>query len=348
METTAAIEIKLLTDEEALWDQYVQGSSDASLYHLSGWKRVVEQTFRHHTYYLYAWQDNRIVGILPLIFLKSLIFGKFFVSLPYFNYGGIVADTDEICKRLLEQAVHLAQQVGAKHIELRHLVNYELNLLVKTSKVLMVLDLPATSEELWDSFKSKLRSQIKRPEKEGFTVKFGHLEAVESFYEVFAHSQRDLGTPVYTKRLFANILCAFPEQAKIFTVYAQTKPIASGFLLGFKQTLQIPWAGSLRSYNRFGVNMLLYWSILKFACEQGYTHFDFGRSTIDEGTYKFKEQWGAQPVPCYWHYWLPTNNSELPELNPHNPKYQLAIRTWKRLPVPLTKWLGPHIVKFLP
>lgn len=341
------IEIKLLTHEELLWDQYVQESSEASLYHFTGWRRIIEQTFGHHTYYVYALQQNRIVGILPLVFLKSWLFGRFFISVPFFNYGGIVAENHEIRKRLLEKAIQIAQQERAEHIELRHLEHYDLDLPTKTSKVLMILDLPPTPDELWKMFKSKLRSQIRRPEKEGFTVKFGQLDEVESFYEVFVYNMRDLGTPVYTKRLFENTLREFPDSARICTVYDGKSPIASGFIIGFKHLLQIPWASSLRMYNRFSPNMMLYWNILKFACEQGYTQFDFGRSSPNEGTYKFKRQWGAQPVQCYWQYWLSTGD-ELPEINPHNPKYQLAIRTWQRLPIPVTKWLGPKIVKYIP
>lgn len=345
--TPTDIEIKLLTNEVSLWDQYIQGSSEASLYHLTGWKRVIAQTFGHPTYYLYALQHNRIVGILPLVLLKSLLFGRFFISVPFFNYGGIVTTNDTIRKRLLESAIRMAQQQRAKHIELRHLEHYDLGLPTKTSKVLMVLDLPSTSDELWKRFKSKLRSQIRRAEKEGFTVKFGQLDEVESFYEVFVSNMRDLGTPVYSKRLFENTLREFPDRASICTVYDGKKPIAAGFIVGFKNLLQIPWASSLRSYNRFSPNMLLYWNILKFACEQGYTQFDFGRSTPHEGTYKFKQQWGAQPLQCYWQYWL-ARGDEVPELNPHNPKYRLAIRTWQHLPVSVTKWLGPKIVKFIP
>ena len=346
--TSTDIRVNILKqEEEDLWDQYVHNSSATSLYHLSGWKRVVEKTFNHATYYVYASCDNRIVGILPLVFLKSFLFGKFLISLPFFNYGGIIAENHKIRKLLLAEAITIARRVSARHIELRHIENYDLGLPAKTSKVLMVLDLPSTSEELWKSFKSKLRSQIRRPEKEGFTVKFGQQEEVNSFYEVFTYKMRELGTPVYTKRLFENILTEFPDNANICTVYAEDKPIASGFIIGFKELLQIPWAASLRAYDRFSANMMLYWNILKFACEQGYKQFDFGRSTPEEGTYRFKKQWGSKPVQCYWQYWLAVGD-DLPEINPHNPKYQLAIKTWQRLPLSVTTFLGPKIVKFIP
>ena len=340
-------QINILSHETHQWDQYVLKSSTASLYHLSGWKRVVEKTFGHSTFYLYALQNTHIVGILPLVYLKSVLFGKMFVSLPYFNYGGIVAESEEIQRQLLNEAITLAQREKADHIELRHTENFDLGLPAKSSKVLMLLELPETSEELWTRFKSKLRSQIRRPEKEGFTVKFGHLDELENFYQLFAYKMRDHGTPVYTKRLFEHILTEFPENARICTVYDDKTPISTGFIIGFKTLLQIPWAASLRSYDRFGTNMWLYWNILKFGCEQGYKYFDFGRSTLDEGTYKFKKQWGSQPVQCYWHYWL-AKGDDLPEVNPHNPKYQLAIRIWQKLPVSVTKLLGPPIVKFIP
>ncbi|GAK60761.1 hypothetical protein U27_00659 [Candidatus Vecturithrix granuli] len=345
---TPEIHVKQLQKgQETRWDAYVQKASPFAVYHLTAWKRVIENTFGHPVFYLYASHNDDIIGVFPLVFLKSVLFGKFLVSLPYFNYGGILADDDAIRRKLLEEAISIARREGAAHIEMRHLHNYPFDLPTKTSKVLMVLDLPATTEELWNSFKSKLRSQIRRPEKEEFTVRIGHLDEVNNFYQVFAHKMRELGTPVYTKKLFINILQEFPEAVRICTVSDGAKPIASGLILGFQHMLQIPWAATLRAYDRFSVNMMLYWNILKFACEHGYTQFDFGRSTQDEGTYKFKQQWGSEPVPCYWQYWL-AYSGDPPEINPDNPKYRLAINVWQRLPLAVTNFLGPHIVKYIP
>ena len=156
-----------------------------------------------------------------------------------------------------------------------------------------------------------------------------------------------LGTPVYSKLFFKNILEEFPELTRICTVYNEKEPIASGFLIVFKDRLEIPWASSLKKYNCYSPNMLLYWTALKLACDEGYQVFDFGRSTSGEGTYRFKEQWGAKAYPTYWYYWM-RNGGPLPELNPRNPKYRMAIRLWKALPVALTRLIGPAIVKNLP
>lgn len=349
-DSTGSITTRLYTDSDrARWDAYAIASDHASCYHLIGWKKVIEEAFGHKTYYLLSEDENsHLNGILPIVHLKSLLFGNFAVSLPYFNYGGICADTKEIGDELLRAATDIARSEGIGHLELRQIQNFLTELPVKTTKVSMRLSLPSTSEELMKSFSSKLRSQIKRPLREGMYTKITGKEGLDDFYTVFSLNMRDLGTPVYGKSFFRHILESFPASARICTAYTKEKrPVASGFLMGFKETLEIPWASSLRAYNRLSPNMLLYWSVLEFACNQAFKIFDFGRSTPDEGTYKFKEQWGAEPIQLYWSYWL-KNGGSLPELNPHNPKYKMAIKTWQKLPLYVTQLLGPHIVKNLP
>lgn len=331
------------------WDEYVRSRSKCSLYHLYGWRSVIEESFGHKTHYLMSMdRDGKCNGVLPLAHLRSWVFGNFFVSLPFFNYGGVCADDSSVSDRLVTAAAKLAQKHGATHIEVRAGERLELDLPVKTSKVTMKLELPSSPDRLWQAFPSKLRSQIKRPSKEGMTARVGGVEELDSFYHVFSVNMRDLGTPVYSKAFFRNIFARFSKSARICTVYdREQKPVSSGFLLGFKDTLEIPWASSLREFQNHSPNMLLYWTVLQYACEQGYKSFDFGRSTPGEGTYKFKAQWGAQPTQLYWYYWLDEGES-LPDLSPKNPKYLLAIKIWQRLPIALTRTLGPHIVRNLP
>ena len=330
------------------WTAFVDSAPDATLYHQFAWKDVIERSFKQRAYYWIAENDaGEVTGVLPAVRLKSVFFGDFIVSLPYFNYGGPCAVDSASHAALVATAIETAKAEGVEHIEFRCQRSQDMGLAIKTSKVSMRLALPPDSEVLWNSFSSKLRSQIRRPLKEGMRVALGRVDLLDDFYEVFAINMRDLGTPVYPKRFFRNMLESFSETSSICAVYSGAKPVAAGFLIGFKDTLEIPWASSLRDYNRYGPNMILYWTVLKSACEQGYRLFDFGRSTPEEGTYRFKEQWGALPMPLYWCYWM-SRGGELPELNPHNPKYAMAIRAWKRLPVLLTKWIGPSLVKNLP
>lgn len=341
--------IRLYKNEDRRkWNNYVEKSNLSTFYHNIAWKDVIEKSFGHKTYYLLSENNHGvIVGISPLVYLNSLLFGSYIVSMPYFNYGGICADNDIIYDQLLKESIQIAVRKNVKHIEFRDTKHFNIKLPVKTSKVSMRLELPSSSEKLWKSFPCKLRSQIRRPQKEGMYVKVGREDELDSFYNVFSINMRDLGTPVYPKRFFRNILEYFSKTVWICTVYKAEEPVASGFLAGFKETLEIPWASSVGKYNRYSPNMILYWSSMEFACKNGYSVFDFGRSTPGEGTYNFKKQWGARPVQLYWHYWL-KNGIPLPELNPKNPKYQTAIKIWKKLPVSLTKLIGPYIVKNLP
>ena len=333
--------------DKAAWDKYVMRSDISNCYHLSGWRDVIQKSFGHSAYYLYAEDSDEIKGILPLIHMKSTFFGNFIVSMPYFNYGGICADDANIAEQLMEKAISIARKLKAKHIELRH-TGHIADMPEKTAKVSMRLQLPNDSDKLWKSFSSKLRSQIRKPEKEGMYAKLGKEDELDSFYKVFSINMRDLGTPVYPKDFFRNVLQEFPDSTWICSVYTRDgRPVASGFLVGFKDRLEIPWASSLRSHNHLSPNMLLYWAAFQFACKTGYAVFDFGRSTPGEGTYKFKEQWGAKPIQLFWHYWL-RNGGSVPELNPKNPKYQAAIKVWRRLPLSLTRLIGPAIVKKLP
>lgn len=336
------------TEQRTRWNSYVMRSAAATCYHLVAWKDIIERSFGHRTYYLYAEHGDKITGIFPIVHVNSKVFGNHFLSLPYFTYGGICADSEETFDALLRKAVSLAGEGSAEHIEMRHTASLFPSLPAKTAKVSMRLTLPDSSDGLWKSFPSKLRSQVQKAVKEGIYSETGREDQLDDFYDVFSHNMRDLGTPVYGKAFFRTILNAFPDSTWIMTVRTREgRAVAAGFLLGFRDMIEIPWASSLRKYNHQSPNMLLYWSALKFAADRGFGTFDFGRSTPGEGTYKFKQQWGAGPVQLYWHYWL-NEGVAMPEINPKNPKYQLAIKIWRRLPVGLTRLIGPAIARNLP
>jgi len=217
----------------------------------------------------------------------------------------------------------------------------------RTEKVVMVLPLPVDPDSLLASFGSKLRSQIRRAQRETPATRFGGEELLDDFYSVFSRNMRDLGTPVYSKKFFRNILHCFPGDSQLVVARLSHKPVAAAFLLGHRDTLEIPWASTLRDVNHLSINTFLYWEILKSAIESEYRYFDFGRSSRDSGTYRFKQQWGAVPRQLYWHYWL-SSGEKLPAINPGNPKYALMIKAWQHLPLALSKLLGPPIVRNIP
>lgn len=350
--------VKTKTDDavQRFIDSYVFDNNCAGLYQLSRWETVIKSSYGHNYYHLIAESHpNKISGVLNLIHIKSLIFGNHLISIPFFDFGGLLADNEESKKALIRQVIALGERLRVDGIELRHLepVSFEdkiqkkyiNNIFEFKNKVRMLLELPSDPQQLMSSFKSKLRSQIKKPVKEGLTAKVGGMALLEDFYQVFCLNMRDLGSPVHSKKLIKNTLAAFPATARIVMVYGDNTPMAGSVVVGFRETLENPWASSLREYSRLSPNMLLYWTMLEYACKQGYRFFDFGRSTPKEGTYKFKRQWGAVPHPLHWHYI--GLKGEPPSPGSEKSRFDRAIDIWKGLPLPLTRVIGPMIRKYI-
>lgn len=344
---TASDIIAVDHNAQTAWSTYVSGHPQASLYHDYRWRTLIENSFGHECFYLAAKDAHgTFCGVLPLVRLRSRLFGDFAISVPFFNYGGPLSNNAQITAQLLDRAADIAREHQLKHLEIR--ATQPLNdWPARTDKVSMIKRLPASADQLDDEIGAKVRAQIKRARQEDTEICIGQLDLLDDFYRVFAINMRDLGTPVYGKNFFRNILSTFTQEAHIVVVRLRGEAVAAAFLLGYRDMLEIPWASTLRSVNALNMNMLLYRAVLGFAIEQGYAFFDFGRSTIDSGTYRFKRQWGAQPLQHHWHYWLP-NGGELPALKPDSPKFKLLIAAWQKLPVAVSKLIGPHIVKYLP
>jgi serine/alanine adding enzyme len=332
---------------QAEWDGFVHANASATAYHQWGWREVFTGVFGHQCVYLAAKERSTIVGVLPLVVFDSWVFGRFGVSLPFVNYGGVISESDVAAEALLAAAGEVARSRRLSHIELRHVQARFPRLPAKHHKVAMNLALPGDHDGLWQQLDRKVRNQVRKAEKSDLTVTVGGAELLPDFYSVFAHNMRDLGTPVYSSRFFAAILTHFPDTCRVFVVRQGSRAIAASMTVRWRDTLEVPWASALRDFRALSPNMLLYWAMLKHAVEIGCRTFDFGRSTPDEGTFHFKRQWGAEPTPVSWEYVL-AEGTALPDQSPKNPKFRLAIEAWKRLPVPVATMLGPAIVRSIP
>ncbi len=312
------------------------------------WLSVLNAALGHEVFALEAVIDGQTHGFLPLAHVSGPLFGRFLVSLPYLNSNGIVAASPDVQSHLVSRAVTLADELNVRYLELRQeapLDHADLDVAV-TSKVHMRLALPKSTDALWKRFDPKVRNQVRKGEKNGFAVAWGGAELLDQFYAVLTENMRDLGTPVYSIGLFREVLATFPGDAEVCVLSTGGKPAAAALLLHGWGTTEVPTASALKELNPTCVNMLMYWHLLKRAVERGQAEFDFGRSTADGPTFRFKKQWGAVPHPAVWQYAV--NDGEARELRPDNPRYQRAIRVWQRLPVGLTKLLGPAIVRGIP
>ncbi|RPI49650.1 MAG: FemAB family PEP-CTERM system-associated protein [Acidobacteria bacterium] len=330
------------------WDAYVNSRPNATGYHLAAWATVFTKAFGHETRYLAAECGGEIAGILPLVIFNTPFLRRFSVSLPFVNYGGIVADAPEIERALMNAAVAATKAARGEYLEMRHTRRHFPALPSKQHKVAMVLPLEETEEKQWKALDRKIRNQVRKAEKSQLRASCGGLELLDAFYDVFAHNMRDLGTPAYGKPWFHHILATFPENTRIFCVWLGDQPVAASYVFWHGDTIEVPSASSLRRFNSLCTNTMLYWEMLRFAIGRGFRNFDFGRSTPGAGTYEFKRQWGAQPHELTWEYWLASGDEQLPDLSPQNPRVQWAIEVWRHLPLPVTRAVGPLVVRHIP
>jgi serine/alanine adding enzyme len=343
--------------DSGAWDAYVQKHPHASVYHCIAFRNAVEKTYGHKTVYLAAFDDTRrtITGVVPLFLVTSALFGKSAVSLGFCDYGGILYDDEPTGALLFDRAVGIVNDLRLDCLELRQ--TYPLpfcgatgslgqRVRVSTEKVRMKLALPQKQDELFSSFPAKLRSQIRKPQKDGCTVKTGGAELLDDFYSVFVYNMRDLGSPVHSKKMMEHMLRFYGTGARLFVVYKGQRPVACSLAVGLGESLVNPWASFDKRFRASAPNMLLYWSMIEFAIQNRYTGFDFGRSTKEEGTYRFKEQWGARPEPLYWYYYFRTKKKSISAAG--GAKRGLFIKLWRQLPLAATEYLGPIIRKRIP
>lgn len=339
----------ILADERwaDAWDAYTLANPHASFYHRYAWKRLNEQALGHRTFYLAAVDGDALTGIFPLVLVQSRLFGRILCSMPFVNYGGPCARDAATTERLTESAIRIADAERVDYLEIRSLHALPGDLRSSLHKVSMTIALQSDSEALWSAFTSKHRTAIRRAYKNDLHAAQGGLELVDDFYRVLAETWRGHGTPIYAKRYFTDILHALPEHARIHVVYVGKEPVAAAFNGHHNGVVEGLWAGNRPRFEHAQATYVLYWEMIKRACEDGFHTYHLGRSTADSGGEFFKKKWNAQAKQLYWQYYLP-GGGDLPRLNVDNPKYRLAIALWRRLPIRITTAIGPRLANFIP
>ena len=326
------------------WDNFLQANADATFFHLSGWKEVIEKAFGHKTYFLYVENEGEISGILPLVHVKSLLFGNNLVSTAFCVYGGIVAKDEQTYLELDTEACRLAEQLGVDCLEMRNRVQKTPDRPYKELYVTFRKELDADIEKNMLAIPRKQRAMVRKGIEAGLTSTID--TDVDRLHKAYSESVRNLGTPVFSKKYFQILKDVFADQCEVLSIEHNGRLIASVMNFYFKDEVLPYYGGGTELARELKGNDFMYWEVMRRAVEKGVKIFDYGRSKVGTGSYSFKKNWGFTPEPLFYEFHL-VKAAELPDINPLNPKYQLFIAAWKRLPLPISQLVGPWLSKDL-
>ena len=341
--------IKQLTPSDfERWDYYVKNHQQGSFYHLSGWQQVISKSFNHDCYFLYVEVDGNIAGVLPLVEVKSKLFGHALISTPFCVYGGAIADTTELVRQLEQEACLLAEKLSVDYLELRYQEKQDSSLLLKQAHSTFGCELPEDTEQVLASIKKKQRAVIRHSLKNelSFSLASGNKNLAD-FYHLLSTSYRNLGTPIFSKNYFENLVDVFGDDIDIAVIKNKDEQLSSTVMNFYFNEQVLPYYGGGNDSAR-GLKSAdyMYYQVMCSASAKGYRWYDFGRSKNDSGPYKYKKNWGMEPKSLYYYYHL-VKATELPNLSPNNPKYKLFIELWQKLPLKVSQFVGPFLSKFL-
>lgn len=336
------------------WDRYVTGCRYGSFTHLYGWGKCLAEGYDLPVFRIAVRknnQDGKITGVLPLILLDVPDGPRRLISLPYSDAAGILADDQGSSAALAAAALELAASEKVDHLEYRQAAASESYLgtvlagdsgcKAHSFKVELSRDLSGSGEDLWKDLPGKVRNQVRKARKNNCRAAIGGKNLLDDFYIVFAENMRDLGSPVHSRELFSEVLSELGNACRVIIVYADGSPAAAAMVFRCRDTLYNPWASSLRRYRPICPNMLLYWTMLRYGGKVGCSRFDFGRSSPQATTCRFKMQWGANAAPLIWY--VISGSSSM-----WNPQSEYLEFEWvKQLPLDESLRIGPNLRRWI-
>jgi len=355
-----AIQVERLDGAETKeYEAFIDQHTDATAYHHPAWMRAIEEAYGHRCWLITARNtQGAMIGALPVCQMRRPV-SDALVSLPFCDLGGPLTIAAEppspAAEMLLSGARDLMSRTGIDRLTLRERAGplhdsreppttAGSGLSSEAAKVSLLARLPESPDLLFQGFPAKLRSQIRKAEKNGLTASVATgPAALKAFYPVFAANMHRLGSPVHGKNWFQALERHYGARLLVGLVRLGHRPVAAGIVLRQGQTACIPWASTRVEFNHLAPNMLLYWQLLRYVTEQGCRIFDFGRSTPGEGTFRFKRQWGAQPVPLVWREYCRDGSFTEQQPGAGGPARQWAEACWQRLPLTLANRLGPSL-----
>jgi FemAB-related protein (PEP-CTERM system-associated) len=326
------------------WEEFVTLCPEATFFHRAGWQTVIERAFGHKTWFFYAECEGRIQGVLSLAEINSRLFGHSLSSLPFCVYGGIAAISEAARQALDDAAQALASRLRVDYLEYRNLEAQHHQWPSKDLYVTFRKEIAPEVEENMRTIPRKQRAMVRKGIKAGLESVVD--EDTSRFFLAYSASVHRLGTPVFSRNYFRLLKEVFHQDCELMIIEKDGRIISGVMSFYFRDEVLPYYGGGTHEARESAGNDFMYWELMRRACERGLRTFDFGRSKRNTGSFDFKKNWGFEPQPLHYEYQL-HGAKEVPDHNPLNPKYQLFIKAWRKLPLRLANLVGPHIVKNL-
>lgn len=335
---------ELHTDEAAAWDAWVNAHPAGTFFHLAGWRTVLERATPHRPHYLLAESGGRITGVLPLAHVNSWLFGSALISTPFCVYGGALAEDDATRHALEDAAQARARELRVGYVELRNCTPSREDWPRKSLYVTFRREISANDEENMQAIPRKQRAVVRKG------IQLGLRSVADAdpnrLYAVYSESVRNLGTPVFSRRYLDVLLDVFRERIEILTVEHEGTAVASVLSFFFRDEVLPYYGGSIAQARQLYANDFMYWEVMRKAAARGIRVFDYGRSKRDTGSFRFKKHWGFEETPLAYEYAL-MRSRQMPDVSPNNARYSMFVQAWKRLPLPVSRLVGPWIARNL-
>jgi len=329
------------------WVRYINESPESTFFHRPEWKDIIEESFGYKSRYIMASENGKIRGILPMVHVKSPLFGSILCSMPFLNYGGVCAETREAEKFLLDEALGILKDLRGDYLELRQTRQTSAGLPHDLTKISLTLELSPDPNAVFNRFDRKHRYNIRRAEKNGFQVRRGGRELLPEFYSIMKDGWKEHGTPIYSYRFFESVGRHLHDSIRIFIISHDGIGIGTAMNGLHRDTVEGLWLSQLHRHSHLNGGYVLYWEMIRHFCESGFKKYNLGRSSVDSGGEQFKMKWNTSPRQLYWEYIL-NRRKELPQLHVRNPKFKFAMKVWRKLPEGLVNFIGPHLAKQIP
>lgn len=330
------------------WDRFVESQPGGTFFHRAAWAGVIRRAFGHDTHHVYVERDGAITGVLPLVHVRSVLFGNALVSSPFCVYGGPLAADDDSMAALVAHAEQVQRRLGLKVVEFRFL---------HPPQDALPGDRWAARDDFYATFRRpisasddvnmkaiprKQRAVVRKGIERGLRSVVG--QDVDGLHRIYAESVHNLGTPVFSRRYFRILAEAFHDRMDVVCVLDGETPVAAVLNFYDRDEVLPYYGGGTTAARAVAGNDFMYWEVMRRAAARGCRTFDFGRSKVGTGSFSFKKNWGFAPQMLRYQYHL-TPGVAIPERNPLNPKYRRFVEAWKRLPLPVANTLGPLIVR---